>query len=164
MRRRKRAKFFARCGCQIEVNNWFIRIGLVAWIGAANIRAAHHRNAAHDNEPSLLLASARFAGHDHRIRRQNALMRLKRRLLSGIGLTMVERFTQFQPRRGLNNFLHAARIVHARELHQNLVLTQAIFLDQRLAYTQAVHARTDGLNRLLQRTVFYVGQHLRFHG
>ena len=164
MRRRKRAKLFSGRGSQVKVHNWLIRIGFVARIGAANIRAAHHRNAAHDNEAAFLLASARLARHNDGIRRQNAIMGLKRRLFGGIGLTVIKRFTQLQPRSGLNNFFHPAGIIHAGKLDQNLVVAQAVFLDQRLAHAQAVYALTDGFNRLLQRAVFQIGQHLRLHG
>ena len=69
-------------------------------------------------------------------------------------MAVIQRFTQLQPCRGLNNFLHAARIVHAGKLDQNLVIAQAVFLDQRLTHAQAVYARADGLNRLLQGAVF----------
>src|SRR5689334_7913873 len=91
-------------------------------------------------------------------------MGLKRRLLSRIALTMIKRFTQFQPRRGLNNFLYATWIVNAGKLDQNLVIAQAVFLDQWFAYAQTVYARPDRFNRLFQRAIFQIGKLLRLHG
>ena len=66
-----------------------------------------------------------------------------------------------QHRRGLHDFLHARRIVHARQLHQNLVLPEPVLLDDRLAHAQRVDAVADGLDRLRDGAILQVRQALR---
>ena len=48
-------------------------------------------------------------------------------LLQGIllaGIRPAQHLPDFQHGGGLHDFLHARRIVHARQLHQNLILAQ----------------------------------------
>src|SRR6185312_3898463 len=107
MRRCKRGKLFSGCGGQIKINDWLVRIGLVARIGAADVSPADNWHAAHNDEAAILLASARLAWQYHRVCWKNAVMRLKRSLLGRIALTVVQSFTQFQSCRGLNDLFHS---------------------------------------------------------
>ncbi len=65
---------------------------------------------------------------------------------------------------GLHDFLHPRRIVHAGQLHQNLILPQSVLFDDGFAHTQLVNAVADGLNGLVHGAVLQVGQGLRLHG
>ena len=88
-------------------------------------------------------------------------MLLQRRLLARI--RPAQRLLDLQHRRGLHDFLDPRRIVHARKLHQNLVLAEAVLLDHRLAHAQLVDAIADGLDGLRHRAVLQVGEVLRLH-
>ena len=57
-----------------------------------------------------------------------------------------------------------AGIVHARELHQDLILAQSVLLNDRLADAQLVNAVADGLNGQRHRAVLQFSQGLRLHG
>ncbi len=65
---------------------------------------------------------------------------------------------------GLHDVLHAAGIVDAGQLHQNLVLAEAVLLNRRLAHAQRIDAVADGLDRLGHRFVLHLGEVLRLHG
>ena len=70
----------------------------------------------------------------------------------------VHRLPDFQHGRRLHDLFHARRIVHARQLHQNLVLAQSVLLDDRLAHAQLVNAVANGLDRLRNRTILQFRQ------
>ena len=55
---------------------------------------------------------------------------------------------------GLHDVLHASRIVDARELHQNLVVTQTVLLDDRLAHAEGIDASANGVDGLLHGAGF----------
>ena len=48
-------------------------------------------------------------------------------------------------------FFDLVQIADARQLHQNLIGAQAVFLNQRLAHAQRIHAIANGLNGLVHR-------------
>ena len=54
-------------------------------------------------------------------------------------------------RRGLNNALHPVQVADTGQFHQNLVVAQAVLLNQRLAHAERVHAVANRLDRLLDR-------------
>ena len=62
-----------------------------------------------------------------------------------------DRLPDFQHGGGLHDFFHARRIIHAGQLHKNLVVAQSVLLDDRLADAELVNAVADGLDRLLLR-------------
>ena len=67
-------------------------------------------------------------------------MLLQRGLLASVRAT--QRLADFQHGGGLHDFFHSGRVVHAGQLHQNLVITQAMFLDHRFADAESQRATT----------------------
>ena len=70
-----------------------------------------------------------------------------------LGIRALYRLPDFQHGGGLHDFLDAGRIVDTGQLHQNLIVAQAVFLNDRLGNAQLVNAVADGLDRLL--TAFF---------
>ncbi len=99
--------------------------------------------------------------HQYGIRRQHATLVLQRLILTRIG--PAQRLLDLEHRRGLHDFLHPRRIVHARKLHQYLILAEAVLLNHRLAHAQLVNSVAYGLDRLRDRAVLQVGEVLRLH-
>ncbi len=99
---------------QVEVNFRFVGIGVVAWLGVANIRAAP------DRQPFQLIpfADAALTGGAGNAREQLgiggniAADGLQSGLL--IGPWAADDFVGFKARGGLDDVLDAARIVHTR--------------------------------------------------
>src|ERR1035441_6859395 len=97
---------------------------IAAAIGGTQIGAAHRRRAA--DEPVHLSSFLRIlrvwsgAFHQEGVRRKHAAVVLHGRLLVGIG--PLDRLPDLQHGGGLHNLFHAGRIVHARQLHQDMVV------------------------------------------
>ena len=65
--------------------------------------------------------------------------------------------------RGLNDALDLRKIGDAGQLHQDLVVTQAVLLDNGFRHAQIVDAFADGLDRLRQRACLNVANGGLFH-
>ena len=76
-------------------------------------------------------------------------MGLHGRLLAGIRPT--QRLPDLQHGGRLHDLFDPRRIVHAGQLHQNLILPQTVFLNDRLSHAQLVNPVANGLNRLRYR-------------
>ena len=122
--------------------------------------ASRHRRRPRNQIPvfaaSRCCANRYSSGHQHRIRRQHAAFILQRRLLARIW--PAHRLLDLQHRRGLHDLLDPRRIVHARQLDQNLIRAQPMLLNDRLVHAQRVNAVADGLDRLRHRAVLQVGE------
>ena len=135
-------------------------------LGGAQVAPGNGRGAG-DDVPGGLggVATARADGaalHQHRIRRQHAILRGQRFLLAG--KRAGQRLPDFQQGGGLHDLLDAGGIVHARQLDQDLVLAEAVLLDDRLADAKLVNAVANGLDGLRHGTVLELGERLRLHG
>src|SRR5665213_9769 len=67
-------------------------------------------------------------------------------------------------RGGLNDRLDAIEVADARQLHQNLIGAQVVFLNHRLAHTQRIHAIANCLDGLLDGFLVQILDDLRLHG
>ena len=140
-----------------------LAILIAAGLRIAQIFAAHRRNARHQvprlplcRAPGALCPGSRIAsGGQHAAR-----LRLQRRLLARI--RPAQRLLDLQHGGGLHDVLHAPRIVHARQLHQNLILPESVFLNGGLADAESVNAVADGLDGLGDRLVLQVSQRCGF--
>ena len=103
-----------------------------------------------------------MSGHKNRIRRQNAAFILPRGLFAGI--RPAQNLLDLKHGGGLHNIFHAARVVDAGQLHQNLILAESMFLNRRFAHAQRIDSIADSLDRLRHRLILYVGEHRRLHG
>ncbi len=70
-------------------------------------------------------------------------------LLTAVGAAVVQALADFQHGGGLHDFLDAGGIVHAGKLDQNLVVAQAVLLDDRLGDAELVNTVADGFDGLL---------------
>ena len=143
-------------------------IGLAILIGAG-LRVAKiftsYRGNTRNQIPRLFTrrsAGSAMSRQKNRIRRQNSALVLQSRLLARIWPT--QNLLDLKHGGGLHNVFHPSGIVDSRQLHQNLVLAESMFLNRRFTHAQRVDAVPDRLDRLRNRLIFQVGQHLRLHG
>src|SRR6202021_1244340 len=61
-------------------------------------------------------------------------------------------------------FFRSDLIVHAWQLHQNLILAEAVLLNGWLAHTQRINAVADGFNRLRNCLILQIAEDLGLHG
>ena len=100
----------------------------------------------------------------HCVGREHAAIGLVRGLFIGVRLPVVQGLPDFQHGGGLHDLFHASRVIHARQLDQNLILPQSVLLNNRLADAQLVHPIPDGLDRLRDGPVFQIRQDRWLHG
>ena len=96
------------------------------------------------------------------IRRQRTAYAGQRRLL--ILIRAADDGVNLKPGRGLDDAFHAVEIFNAGQLDQNLVVAQAVLLDDRLADAEGIHAVADGLDGLLDGFLFKRQLDLWLHG
>ena len=97
-----------------------------------------------------------LARQQHRIGRHDSALVLQGRLLAGI--RSVGHLLDFKHGGGLHDVLHAAGIVDARKLHQNLVLPEPVRFNGGLADAESVNAIADGIDGLGDRLILQVSQ------
>ena len=133
-------------------------------VRSAQVAAGHCRCARNQvpGLPTVGRTHAVPAGNQHLIRRQDSAFILQGCLLAGV--RTAERLPDLEHGGRLHDVLDPRGIVHARQLHQDLVLPKSVLFDDRFAHTQLVNAISDGLNRLGHGAIFEVGQGLRLHG
>src|ERR1700722_10630076 len=103
-----------------------------------------------------------MARQRNRIRRQNTALFLQHSLLAGI--RSAQDLLDLKHGSGLHNVFDPGRIVYAWQLHQNLVLTEAVLLNGRLAHTQRIDTVADGFNRLRNGLTLQIAEDLGLHG
>jgi hypothetical protein len=88
---------------------------------------------------------------------------LQRGFFGGICRSIIHGLPNFQHGRRLYDFLHASRIVDARQFHQNLVSAQAVFLDRWFRDSQLIDTVADGFDRLRHRGLLHCRKLRRLH-
>ena len=141
---------------QVEDDLRLVGVGVAPGLRVANIGAADLGHlldlvnlvgAARGRGSGRLVEQHRIVGHGSAQRLQCGGLIRPRAALDGMDL---------KPRGGLNNVVDARQIVDSRQLDQDLVAAQVVFLDDRLAHAQRVDAGADDLDRLLERALLEV--------
>ncbi len=134
-----------------------LAILIAAGLRVAQVFSAHRRDSG-DQVPGLPFR--RHSGRamprkENRIRRQNPAFILECGRLARI--RPAERLLDLQHGGRLHDVFHACRIIDARQLHQNLVLPQPVFLNRGFADAKLVNAVANGLDGLRDRLILQVG-------
>src|SRR5208337_4363012 len=141
-------------------------VGVDAGIGGAEVAAGDDRGALDDKDLVGVGAGSHVAGamQDLLVGREGSVDAGQCRCLIGKSLAVAHDSVNLKPGRGLDHGLDLVEIADARQLHQNLVLAQAIGRNQRLERAQSVDAIADSFNGLRNSFLFQVLFDYRLHG